>query len=460
MAGVPYHAVENYLAKLIKLGESVALCEQIGDPALSKGPVEAQGRAHRHARNGDRRSIVEDRRDNLLLAIAAGKTRLRRGLGRSFRRPLPAQPSADAEGAGIRTRTTEPGGNSGRRRCRLAQVRLRAAGPAQTCALAFRCGNRATANCAVFRAHAIFRFRLSKACRWHAAAGCLLGYVEETQKAALPHLIGLAVENAGETIAHRRGHRRNLEIDTHPSGRAANSLCSAYSTDTITPMGARAAASLAASSVARSRSAVRALPGHRQPDRAAPLRGAARSACAASAIWNAFSRASHCARHARAILSTLRDGLARGADAARTLDRSATVRCCTSCVERIGEHRRHRAHLRRRRARTAARAAARWRCDPAEGFDAELDELRELSTNADQFLIEMEEREKRPSGNPDTEGRLQPRARLLHRDQQGPIRKGADSTTQGGRPQKAQNDTSPKNSRHSRTRCCRHANVR
>ncbi len=40
MAGVPHHAVENYLARLVQLGESVAICEQIGDPALSKGPVE------------------------------------------------------------------------------------------------------------------------------------------------------------------------------------------------------------------------------------------------------------------------------------------------------------------------------------------------------------------------------------------------------------------------------------
>ena len=40
MAGIPHHAVENYLAKLVNQGESVAICEQIGDPATSKGPVE------------------------------------------------------------------------------------------------------------------------------------------------------------------------------------------------------------------------------------------------------------------------------------------------------------------------------------------------------------------------------------------------------------------------------------
>lgn len=42
MAGVPFHAVETYLAKLVKLGESVAICEQLGDPAISKGPMERQ----------------------------------------------------------------------------------------------------------------------------------------------------------------------------------------------------------------------------------------------------------------------------------------------------------------------------------------------------------------------------------------------------------------------------------
>jgi len=51
MAGVPYHAAEQYLARLVKLGESVAICEQIGDPATSKGPVERKVGAHCHARH-------------------------------------------------------------------------------------------------------------------------------------------------------------------------------------------------------------------------------------------------------------------------------------------------------------------------------------------------------------------------------------------------------------------------
>ncbi|WWO73724.1 hypothetical protein V4937_03050 [Histophilus somni] len=42
MAGVPYHAIEGYLAKLVQLGESVAICEQVGEPVIAKGPLNAK----------------------------------------------------------------------------------------------------------------------------------------------------------------------------------------------------------------------------------------------------------------------------------------------------------------------------------------------------------------------------------------------------------------------------------
>jgi len=69
MAGVPYHAAESYLAKLIKLGESVAICEQIGDPATSKGPVER--RVMRIVTPGtvSDEALMDERSDNLLAAL-------------------------------------------------------------------------------------------------------------------------------------------------------------------------------------------------------------------------------------------------------------------------------------------------------------------------------------------------------------------------------------------------------
>src|SRR5471032_1614620 len=75
MAGVPYHAAEGYLAKLIRLGESVAICEQIGDPALAKGLVERKVVRIVTPGTVTDEALLEDRRDNLLLAIAAGSGR-------------------------------------------------------------------------------------------------------------------------------------------------------------------------------------------------------------------------------------------------------------------------------------------------------------------------------------------------------------------------------------------------
>src|SRR5699024_2044440 len=69
MAGIPYHSVEGYLARLIKLGESVAICEQVGDPARSKGPVERKVVRIVTPGTVTDSALMEERRDNLLLAI-------------------------------------------------------------------------------------------------------------------------------------------------------------------------------------------------------------------------------------------------------------------------------------------------------------------------------------------------------------------------------------------------------
>ena len=71
---MPYHAVEGYLAKLVKLGESVAICEQIGDPALAKGLVERKVVRVVTPGTVTDEALLEERRDNLLLAISAGKS--------------------------------------------------------------------------------------------------------------------------------------------------------------------------------------------------------------------------------------------------------------------------------------------------------------------------------------------------------------------------------------------------
>src|SRR6185436_4408334 len=69
MAGVPFHSVEGYLAKLVRKGESVAICEQTGDPATSKGPVERQVVRIVTPGTLTDSALLEDKRDNLLLAL-------------------------------------------------------------------------------------------------------------------------------------------------------------------------------------------------------------------------------------------------------------------------------------------------------------------------------------------------------------------------------------------------------
>src|SRR5712671_2245556 len=76
MAGVPFHSVEQYLAKLVKLGESVAICEQIGDPATSKGPVERQVTRIVTPGTLTDSELLEEKADNILLALYRNRSTL------------------------------------------------------------------------------------------------------------------------------------------------------------------------------------------------------------------------------------------------------------------------------------------------------------------------------------------------------------------------------------------------
>ncbi|MDE2087517.1 MAG: DNA mismatch repair protein MutS, partial [Xanthomonadaceae bacterium] len=239
MAGVPYHAVENYLAKLVRLGESVAICEQIGDPALAKGIVERKVVRVVTPGTVTDAALLEERRDNLLLAIAAGA---KDGYGLAWvdlssgRFLLSEVPNAEALAAELaRLQPAETLVDES-----VAWPKLVAALPGlrkrppwhfETDA-ARRELNR------FFGTRDLGGFGVDQLPLAIGAAGCLLGYVEETQKSALPHLSGMAVESAGETIALDAATRRNLELDTHPSGRTEHTLLGVLD-ETVTPMGAR-----------------------------------------------------------------------------------------------------------------------------------------------------------------------------------------------------------------------------
>ena len=411
MAGVPYHAAENYLARLVRLGESVAICEQIGDPALSKGPVERKVVRIVTPGTVTDAALLEERRDNLLLAIHAGANHacglawVDLSSGRFLLSEVPSAEALAAELARLQPAETLVCEDVAWPRLVSTLPGLRKRPPWHFDGdAAQRALNR------FFGTRDLGGFGVDGLPLAVAAAGCLLGYVEETQKSALPHLTGLAVESASETIALDAATRRNLELDSHPSGRTEHTLLGVLD-ETVTPMGARTLRRWLNRPL-RSRLLLRRrhqaigtlIDGRRYDHLREPLRGIGdlERILARVALRSARPRD----------LSTLRDGLTAAPGIVSALfpecnDQKAAVPDRTlqqerspllaDLVERIGDH-----------ADTAALLARAVVEQPpvlqrdggviADGYDAELDELRRLSTHADQYLVELEEREKAASG--------------------------------------------------------------
>ena len=397
MAGAPYHAVENYLAKLVRLGESVAICEQIGDPALSKGPVERKVVRIVTPGTVTDAALLEERRDNLLLAIAAG-AHGSYGLawvdltsGRFLLSEVPNAETLAAELARLQPAETLVGEDVAWPKLVSSLPGLRKRPPWHFDSDAARRElNR------FFGTRDLGGFGVDNLPLAIAAAGCLLGYVEETQKSALPHLSGMAVESASETIALDAATRRNLELDTHPSGRTEHTLLGVLD-ETVTPMGARLMRRwlnrpLRSREILRRRhQAIGALIETRHYE---SLRDQLRGIGDLERILARVALRSARPRD----LSTLRDGLA-AAPSLRASIATLDSPLLHDLVNGIGDH-----------ATTAELLVRAIVAQPpvllrdggivADGYDAELDELRRLSTHADQYLVELEEREKTASGIP------------------------------------------------------------
>lgn len=238
MAGVPYHAVESYLARLIAMGESVAICEQIGDPALSKGPVERKVVRIVTPGTISDELLLEDRKDNLLAAIWQEKS----GYGfatldiSSGRFNVFECDSADTMQAELqRTSPVEIlypedfqsmsliENRSGLRRRPLWDFDLSTA--KQQLNLQF-----ATKD--------LIGFGVEKADKALRAAGCLLQYVKDTQKTSLPHIRSITKQSQDKFVILDAATRRNLEITENLAGGTDNTVA-AILDKTQTAMGSR-----------------------------------------------------------------------------------------------------------------------------------------------------------------------------------------------------------------------------
>ncbi|MEM8489909.1 MAG: DNA mismatch repair protein MutS [Pseudomonadota bacterium] len=225
MAGVPYHAAESYLAKLVGLGMSVAIAEQIGDPATSKGPVERQVVRVVTPGTLSDEALLDEHRERLLLALAQeaqvfGIAYLDLSSGR-FR-------ILEVEGEDALTSELE--------RLDPAEVLYQESmaidwlidrpGSRSQPSWEFETETAIRGLCEQFQTHDLAGFGVAEMPVALGAAGCVLSYVKDTQRGQLPHITAIASEPSDEGVVMDASTRRNLEIDRNLAGGDTHTLMS------------------------------------------------------------------------------------------------------------------------------------------------------------------------------------------------------------------------------------------
>ncbi len=238
MAGVPVQTLDTYLARAVRKGESVAICEQIGDPAKSKGPVERQVVRVVTPGTVTDDALLEARRDTLLAALASsgdhfGLAWLELASGRFHALQAIGLEALAAELERLRPAELLVAENA------PPVARAGSAGTVrERPPWHFEAGSAERALCEQFGTRDLAGFGLAHKPLATGAAGCLLNYVRETQKSALPHLRGIRCEERDEALQLDAATRRNLELDASLSGRTDSTLLGVLDR-TATAMGGR-----------------------------------------------------------------------------------------------------------------------------------------------------------------------------------------------------------------------------
>ena len=398
MAGVPYHAAEGYLAKLAKLGEAVAICEQVGDVATSKGPVERAVTRILTPGTLTDTALLDETRDNQLLSVFAADG----GVG--FKIIGLARLNL-ASGSFILSEVAI--GALAQELQRIAPAEIVCSEDFKHVALeSFACAKKrlspwqfdldaaTTSLTKQFNTVDLAGFGAQELTAAVCAAGALLEYVKHTQRAALPHIISLSVELTSQFIQLDAATRRNLEIDTTLRGEASPTLYSLLNT-TQTAMGARL---------------LRQWLHH-------PLRDRSLVAKRHEAVAELMRSAQHqhLQTHLKAIgdierittrvalktarprdLSGLRDSLMQ-----LPLLQGLLVSSKAILLETLGANLqppRDAMELLTKAIKAEPSVVLREGGVIADGFDAELDELRALQTNHGDFLLQYEIAEKARTG--------------------------------------------------------------
>ena len=238
MAGVPFHAAEGYLARLVRLGESVAICEQIGEPTPGKGPVERQVVRIVTPGTVSDEALLDERADNWIMAAcrqgdAFGLAWLDITSGQFHVTELKNE--QDLLGQLERLNPRElllPEGSA------WPEVIHSRQGVRWQAPWHFDATSAHALLTRQFGTHDLAGFGCEHLTLAIAAAGCLLQYVNDTQRTGLPHLRALSWESMDHSLMLDAASRKNLELDVNLGGGRDNTLLSVMDT-TVTAMGSR-----------------------------------------------------------------------------------------------------------------------------------------------------------------------------------------------------------------------------
>ena len=394
MAGIPYHAVESYLAKLLRNGESIAICEQTGDPATSKGPVERKVVRIVTPGTVTDEALLEDRKDNLLVAVCEhddkqGIASLDLTSGRFVLQQVESKDQLLSELGRL-----NPAELLFSEDWQLPANLLQRSGLCRRPPWHFEPESAKQSVLRQFNTLDLKGFGCENLPAAIAAAGALLHYVKDTQQSALPHIQGIRTESSADSILLDASSRRNLELDYHPSGHLQYTLFGVLD-KTATAMGSRCLRRwinrpLRDHRILNNRYACveSLLDGDVYRDVQTCLRqvGDIERISSRIALKSARPRDLLVLRNTLAVLPALQQVLA----SSRNLQ-------LARLSKQIGEQP-EMLKLLQQAIIDNPPVLIRDGGVIAPGYNQELDELRNLSQNADQFLIDMETREKAATG--------------------------------------------------------------
>ena len=399
MCGVPYHAIEGYLAKLVRKGESVAICEQIGDPATSKGPVERKVTRVVTPGTLTDEALLSANRDNLVAAVfgsggafgvawldlSAGRFRLaeapdREALVGEIERLRPAELLVDEDLIDSDQSFADAFGE---------RIRITRRPPWH-----FELDSSTRLLCNQFGTRDLSGFGCEGYPRGVAAAGALLQYVNDTQKASLPHLQSIKVELSDDAVIMDGPTRRNLELEESLSGHHQHTLAGVIDR-CQTAMGSR----LLRRWIQRPLRDAQILKSRYQALEALITDGAVTSLQemlnGIGDIERILARVALRSARPRD-LRQLGEALSRLPELQKEISRVDSP-LLSELADQVGEHREQQ-RLLAKAIKDNPPMLIRDGGVIAPGYDDELDDLRAIAENADQYLVDLELRERERTG--------------------------------------------------------------